>query len=112
MARQRLTDLAETTVTWYDEFADSFEGAAGGAQPAPQASPMTAWSARFVTSSLSSMTQKLAEAVRILWTAGHLLVVQHLEMSVIDASRVANALWSPNALALPGGLRRSPRFVA
>ena len=29
-ARHRLDDVAEATVTWYDEFADSFEGAAGG----------------------------------------------------------------------------------
>ncbi len=111
-ARQRLKDTAEATVTWYDEFADSFEGRAGRGVLDPQAIAYESVVGAIRDQLAQPDDQKLAEAVRILWTAGHLVVVQRLETSVIDASRVANALWGPRGLAPPGAQRRSPRAAA
>jgi hypothetical protein len=51
--------------------------------------------------------ENLAEVVRIVWTAGHLAAVERLETTVIDASRVAGALWNPPRLTLRGWLRKA-----
>jgi hypothetical protein len=101
-ARRRLDDAAEATVTWYDEFADSFEGASGRRGLAPQAIADDGVASAVREQLTRSGDANLDEVVRILWTAGHLAVVQNLESTVVEASRVAEALWNPPSAARRG----------
>jgi uncharacterized membrane protein YccC len=94
-ARHRLGDVADAVVTWYDGFADSFEGAGAPPTLSPQSLSDDGVVSSVREQLASPGAENLGEVVRILWTAGHLAVVQRLESSVIDASRVAGALWSP-----------------
>jgi uncharacterized membrane protein YccC len=111
-ARHRLDDVAEATVTWYDEFADSFEGPRGRRELAPQAIADDSVVSAVRDQLARPGEANLDEVVRILWTAGHLTVVQHLEATVIDASRVAGALRNPPSAPRRGGRRKAPRPVA
>jgi uncharacterized membrane protein YccC len=111
-ARQHLGDVAEATVAWYDEFADSFESAGARRELAPQAISDDGVVGAVRDHLTRPGEANLGEAVRILWTSGHLKAVQRLESSVIDASRIAGALWNPPPVALRRGRRKSPRTVA
>jgi uncharacterized membrane protein YccC len=111
-ARERLDGVAEATVTWYDEFADSFEGTSGRRELTPQSIPDDSVVSAVRDQLARPDEANLDEVVRILWTAGHLTVVQNLETNVIDASRVAGALWNPPSAPGRGGRRKAPRRVA
>jgi uncharacterized membrane protein YccC len=111
-ARHRLDDVAEATVTWYDEFADSFEGPSGRRELTPQAIADGGVVSAVRDQLARPGEANLDEVVRILWTAGHLTVVQQLETSVIDASRVAGALWNPPSAPRRGARHKAPRPVA
>jgi uncharacterized membrane protein YccC len=93
VARDRLDDLAASVETWYDDFADRFESTAtfGG------------WSAQDIADDevaeavhdelVRSDQTNLAPAVRILWTADHLNVVQRHESVLTKAGAASEGLW-------------------
>jgi uncharacterized membrane protein YccC len=97
-SRNRLDALAASVRQWYDDFADRFE------------SPATfrGWSAQEVADHgvdeavrdelVISEQPDLASAVRILWTADHLHVVQRLETLLIDAATASEGLWAERRL--------------
>ena len=99
-------------MTWYDEFADSFEDPSGRRKLTPQPIADDGVVSAVRDQLARPGEANLDEVVRILWTAGHLTVVQQLETSVIDASRVAGALWNPPSAPGRGGRRKAPRPVA
>ncbi|HWD95924.1 MAG TPA: FUSC family protein [Acidimicrobiales bacterium] len=110
-ARHSLGDLAGGVVAWYDQLADSFEGRARQEELSPEA-----LSDDGVVSAVRDRLAReddvsLDEVVKILWTAGHLMVVQRLERSVIDASQVAESLWIAGRTPERGAHRRSPRAL-
>jgi uncharacterized membrane protein YccC len=109
VARRCLDDVAESTVTWYDEFADSFESGDGRNDLTPQASADESVASAVRDQLARPGEANLAEVVRILWTAGHLNVVQHLETGVVDASRVARALWNRSSTPLRREPHEAPR---
>jgi uncharacterized membrane protein YccC len=111
-ARRQLDDAAETAVTWYDRFADSFEGGSEQRDLTPQADTDDDVESAVRHQLAQPGDANLDEVVRIVWTAGHLDAVQRLETTVIDASRVAGALWSPRRGALRDRLHRAARPVA
>jgi hypothetical protein len=109
--RRQLDDEAEAAVTWYDGFADSFEGGGSQQDLTPQAEADDDVESAVRHQLAQPGEENLAEVVRIVWTAGHLAAVERLETTVIDASRVAGALWNPPRLTLRGWLRKATSLV-
>ncbi len=112
IARQRLGEVSESIVEWYDEFAQRFDGEHTSSALSPQDSTegqvVTAVREQLARANESDLT----EAVRILWTAELLAAVQRLEASVVHASRVAEALWAPPRHRLRRNGRRSSQPVS
>lgn len=97
-SRDRLDALAASVRQWYDDFADRFE------------SPATfrGWSTPEVANEevagavhddlVNAEHPDLASAVRILWTADHLKVVQRLESVLLNAAAASEGLWAARRL--------------
>jgi uncharacterized membrane protein YccC len=112
VARERLADVSQSIVEWYDEFATRFDGEHSSAELSPQANTEGQVVSAVREQLARTKESDLAEAVRILWTADLLAAVQRLEASVINASRAAGALWTPPRLRLRGDRRRVTQPVS
>jgi uncharacterized membrane protein YccC len=113
VARQRLSEVATSVMTWYDEFADCFEGKS---EEKFSLSPQTISGDSVVNAVRDRLAQakeeNLIEVVRILWTTGNLVVVQRLEKSLMDAAQVARGLWTTQRAPSWRGRRGSARSVS
>lgn len=95
LARERLGDTSKSIAEWYDEFASRFEGENAWKDLTPQLSDDRELVSAVREELARSKEPDLEGAVRILWTADHLVAARRLETSVISASQAATTLWAP-----------------
>ncbi len=95
LAHERLDDTSKSIAEWYDEFASRFEGENASKDLAPQSGDDRELVSAVREELARSKEPDLEGAVRILWTADHLVAARRLETSVISASHVATTLWAP-----------------
>lgn len=99
VAQERLEGVTSSVVQWYDEFAQRFAGEASEVL-APREIDYADVSSAVREELIARGDANLAPAVRILWTADHLGVVQRLEPVLAGASRGAQTLWGASAARL------------
>ncbi len=104
VAHERLRAAAEAEVAWYDDFAERFErgGEPGASQHQVNGRDVT----DAVRDELTrSVELNVAMAVKILWSADQLSIVQRLEPDLDRAARASESLW----VARRNVSRRLPR---
>lgn len=98
-ARQRVADLSDSIVEWYEEFASRFQGEHDAAKLSPQTTSEDQVVSAVRERLVRMTAPDLDGAMRILWTTDQLTAVQRLEASVVNASRSAEALWTSRSSA-------------
>ncbi|MGA7834338.1 MAG: FUSC family protein [Acidimicrobiales bacterium] len=99
-AHERLRSDVESTVGWYEGFAERFAHDTSPDTPTPMDDSGVTSAVR--DGLLGAGTPNVALAVKILWIADQLSIVQQLEPSLERAARAAEGLWAHRQGLIPG----------